>query len=224
MDTKILIVEDEQKLQEIIKEFLMADGYFVDCACDGLEALVKFRENVYDLIILDIMMPKIDGFGVLELIRKESDTPIIMMTALEDEDSEIKGFDLQADDYISKPFSMKLLMKRVEAILRRKPFNSTKEDAPQQITHNDVCLDLTACEIRVSGKNVPFTYKEYELIKLFMRNKNIVFTREQILSQIWGYDYFGDERVVNGHIKNIRKKLGMDFITTVRGMGYKIHE
>lgn len=224
MVTKILVVEDEQKLQAIIKEFLMAYGYYVECACDGLEALVKFRESVYNLIILDIMMPKIDGFGVLELIRKESDVPVIMMTALEDEDSQIKGFDLQVDDYISKPFSIHLLTKRVEAILRRKQSISTREEKPQRITHKHVSLDLTACEISLSGKIIPFTHKEYELITLFMKNKNIVFTREQILSQIWGYDYFGDEKVVNGHIKNIRKKLGMNFITTVRGMGYKIHE
>lgn len=224
MSVKILIIEDEEKMQEIVKEFLVEYGYFVDCADDGLEGLAMFRQATYNLIVLDIMMPKIDGFAVLELIRKESDVPVIMLTALEEEENQMKGFDLQADDYILKPFSMNLLIRRIEAVLRRKQLCPVKEEGEHTIEHKNVVLDITACEIRVSGKTVPFTYKEYELIKLFMENKNCVFTREEILNQVWGYDYFGDDKVVNGHIKNIRKKLGMDFITTVRGMGYKINE
>jgi len=224
MSAKILVMEDESKMQEILKEFLAECGYSVDCACDGLEGLAMFRQTPYDLIVLDIMMPKIDGFAALELIRKESDVPVIMLTALEEEENQMKGFDLKADDYILKPFSMNLLIRRVEAVLRRKLPFPAKEETEHTIEHKNVMLDSTACEIRVSGKTVPFTYKEYELIKLFMENKNRVFTREEILNQVWGYDYFGDGKVVNGHIKNIRKKLGMDFIMTVRGMGYKINE
>lgn len=221
MSAKILVIEDEQKIQEIIKEFLIAYEYSVDCASDGLDGIDMFRGNSYDLIILDIMMPKIDGFAALELIRKESDIPVIILTALEDEQNQMKGFDLEADDYILKPFSMNLLIRRVEAVLRRKP-----KDEPKQaiITYNNITLDLSACEIKLSDKTIPFTYKEYEIIKLFMENKNHVFTREDILNKVWGYDYFGDTNVVNGHIKNIRKKLGMNFIKTVRGIGYKVNE
>lgn len=224
MPAKILVIEDELKMQEILKEFLVEYGYDTDCASDGLDGLAMFGQAPYDLIILDVMMPKIDGFAVLELIRKDSDVPVIMLTALEDEENQIKGFDLQADDYISKPFSMNLLIRRVEAVLRRKQPYPVKEATEHTLEHKNVALDLNACEVRVSGKTVPFTYKEYELIKLFMENKNRVFTREELLNQVWGYDYFGDGKVVNGHIKNIRKKLGMDFIATVRGMGYKINE
>ncbi|MGL6200415.1 MAG: response regulator transcription factor [Lachnospiraceae bacterium] len=224
MSAKILVIEDEEKMQEILKEFLVEYGYSVDCACDGLEGLAMFQQAQYDLIILDIMMPKIDGFAVLELIRKESEVPVILLTALEEEENQIKGFDLQADDYIAKPFSMNLLIRRVEAVMRRKQPHLRKEETEHTIKHKNVNLDLEACVVRVSGKTIPFTYKEYELIKLFMENKNHVFTREELLNQVWGYDYFGDGKVVNGHIKNIRKKLGMDFIFTVRGMGYKINE
>ncbi|QOV20117.1 response regulator transcription factor [Blautia liquoris] len=222
MSTKILVIEDELKMQEILKEFLVEYGYSIDCACDGLDGLAMFRQTTYALILLDIMMPKIDGFAVLELIRKESDVPVILLTALEDEENQIKGFDLQADDYISKPFSMNLLIRRVEAVLRRKQPYPVKEETKHTVEHKNVVLDLEACEVRISGRTVPFTYKEYELIKLFMENKNRVFTREELLNQVWGYDYYGDGKVVNGHIKNIRKKIGMNFITTVRGMGYKI--
>lgn len=224
MSAKILVIEDELKMQEILKEFLVEYGYAVDCACDGLDGLSMFRQASYDLIILDIMMPKIDGFAVLEFIRKESDVPVILLTALEEEENQMKGFDLQADDYISKPFSMNLLIRRVDAVLRRKQPCPVKEETEHTVEYKNIVLDLDACEVRVSGKTVPFTYKEYELMKLFMENKNRVFTREELLNQVWGYDYFGDGKVINGHIKNIRKKLGMDFITTVRGMGYKINE
>jgi len=222
MSEKILIIEDEKKMQEIIKEFLVEYGYLVDCADDGLDGLSMFHQSVYDLIILDVMMPKIDGFAVLELIRKESDVPVIMLTALEEEENQMKGFDLQADDYVLKPFSMNLLIRRVEAVLRRKQSGSTNTEQEQLLEYKEIVVDTKACEVRVSGRNIPFTYKEYELLKLFMENKNKVFTREELLNQVWGYDYIGDGRVVNGHIKNIRKKLGMDFVTTVRGMGYKI--
>lgn len=222
--SKILIMEDEHKIQEILIEFLCEYGYETDSAYDGIEGLSMFKQAKYDLILLDIMMPKIDGFAVLELIRQDSDVPVIMITAMEEEEYQMKGFDLEADDYIIKPFSMNLVVRRIEAVLRRK---QTKGEVGQEadrhtLSHKNVELDTMACEISVSGNIIPFTYKEYQLIKLLLENKNIVFTRDELLRRIWGYDFIGDDKVVNNHIMRIRKKLGEDFITTVRGMGYKI--
>jgi two-component system response regulator VanR len=218
----ILIIEDEAKIREILEEFLIDYGYGVDTAADGIEGLSKIKQNKYDLVLLDIMMPKIDGFATLELIRQMSDVPVIIITALEDEENQMKGFDLKADDYISKPFSMNLVIRRIEAVLRRlKPETNTDSGV---LTSGNVSLDTKGCEVRLFEHIVPVTYKEYELIKLFLENKNIVFTRDYLLHNIWGYDYIGDERVVNNHIMRIRRKLGEDFIETVRGMGYKIGE
>lgn len=220
--SRILIIEDEPKIQEILTEFLQEYGYTVDKADDGVEGLIMYKKNKYDLILLDVMMPKIDGFAVLEMLRQDSDIPVIMITAMEDEEYQIKGFDLMADDYIVKPFSMNLVIRRIEAVLRRK---HPENPAPlQTLEHEDVVLDAQACEVRVSGHTVPFTYKEYELLKLFLENKNRVFTRDDLLRIIWGYDFVGDDKAVNNHIMRIRKKLGEDFIITVRGMGYKIGE
>ena len=218
----ILIIEDEPKIREILTEFLQEVGYTVDVASDGVEGVAKFVKEQYDLVLLDIMMPKIDGFAVLELIRKETDIPVIMITAMESEEHQMKGFDLKADDYITKPFSMNMVIRRIEAVLRRIQSNEAPNHEQQVIAHKYVTLDREACEIRLSGNTIPFTYKEYELIKLFLENKNKVFTRDDILNKVWGYDFFGNDSVVNNHIMRIRKKLGEDFIVTVRGMGYKI--
>ena len=222
MKEHILIIEDEIKIQEILTEFLQENDYLVDCFSDGLTGIVQFQQKKYDLILLDIMLPKIDGLAVLELIRQHSDIPVILITAMESEEYQIKGFDLKADDYITKPFSMNLVIRRIEAVLRRTQLNEASNQEQQLITHGHVTLDKNACEIRVFGNTIPFTYKEYELIKLFLENKNKVFTRDDILNQVWGYDFFGNDKVVNNHIMRIRKKLGEDFIVTVRGMGYKI--
>ncbi|MDR0986525.1 MAG: response regulator transcription factor [Ruminococcus sp.] len=218
--TNILIVEDEAKIREILKEFLTDYGYGVITAADGVEGVAKVKQGNFDLVLLDIMMPKIDGFATLELIRQVSDVPVIILTALETEENQIKGFDLKADDYITKPFSMNLVIRRIEAVLRRK----LPESPPAILTYKNVMLDTKACVVKLSGHTVPVTYMEFELIKLFLENKDRVFTRDYLLNNIWGYDYIGDERVVNNHIMRIRKKLGEDFIGTVRGMGYKIGE
>ena len=222
MKERILIIEDEIKIQEILTEFLQEIGYIVDCAGDGIAGIAQFNKEKYDLILLDIMMPKIDGFVVLELIRKDSDIPVIMITAMEDEACQMRGFDLKVDDYITKPFSMNLVIRRIEAVLRRAQTNEASGQEGKTITHEHVTLNKDSCEVSVLGNTIPFTYKEYELLKLLLENKNKVFTRDNILSQVWGYDFFGNERVVNNHIMRIRKKLGDDFIVTVRGMGYKI--
>jgi two-component system response regulator VanR len=220
--SKILIIEDEIKIAEILTEFLRDYGYNTETAADGIEGFSKIKHNRYDLILLDIMMPKIDGFATLELIRQVSDVPVIIITALEDEANQMKGFDLKADDYITKPFSMNLVLRRIEAVLRRKHPETTS--VTDILTSGNVTLDTKSCEIKLSGNTIPVTYKEYELIKLFLENKNQVFTRDYLLHNLWGYEYIGDEKVVNNHIMRIRKKLGEDFIQTVRGMGYKVDE
>lgn len=219
---RILIIEDEAKIQEILTEFLQEYGYAVDNASDGVAGIAKFSEEKYDLILLDIMMPKIDGLAVLELIREKSDIPIILITAMETEAYQIKGFDLRADDYITKPFSMNLVIRRIEAVLRRTQTDEVLEKEQGMITHGSVKLDKESCVIKRSDESIPCTYKEYELIKLLLENKNKVFTRDDILNQIWGYDFFGNDKIVNNHIMRIRKKLGENFIVTVRGVGYKI--
>ena len=221
--SRILIIEDEYKIQEILTEFLREYGYETDSAHDGMKGLALFKKTAYDLILLDVIMPKIDGFAVLELIRQDSDIPVIMLTSMEEEEYQMKGFDLQADDYIVKPFSMNLVIRRIEAVLRRKQTPTNVVPETQIFTHGDVVLDIQACEVLIAGYRVPFTYKEYELLKLLMENKNKVFTRDELLRQIWGYDFIGDDKVVNNHIMRIRKKIGEDFIATVRGMGYKIN-
>jgi two-component system response regulator VanR len=225
---RILIIEDESKIQEILTEFLREYGYETSSAYDGVEGLDMLRKNLYDLVLLDIMMPKIDGFATLELIRQISDVPVIIITALEEEEHQMKGFDLKADDYITKPFSMNLVIRRIEAVLRRKhPAENSCEEATSNshvLTHGNVMLDTQACEIKALGVTIPFTYKEYELLKLLLEHKNRVFTRDDLLRIVWGYDFIGDEKVVNNHIMRIRKKLGEDFIVTVRGMGYKVEE
>jgi two-component system response regulator VanR len=216
---EILIIEDEPKICEILAEFLTHYGYGVNTAADGIDGLAKIKENKYDLVLLDIMMPKIDGFATLELIRQVSDVPVIIISALEAEENQMKGFDLKADDYITKPFSMNLVIRRIKAVLRRQKAE-TKSSA-DVLTSGNITLDTKACEVRLSGRKIPVTYKEYELIKLFLENKNRVFTRDYLLQNIWGYDFIGDDRAINNHIMRIRKKLGEDFIITVRGMGYK---
>lgn len=221
--SRILVIEDEHQIQEILVEFLREYGYEVDSAYDGVEGIDLFQRHVYDLVLLDIMMPKIDGFVVLELIRKDSNVPVIIITAMEEEVNQMRGFDLQADDYITKPFSMNLVIRRIEAVLRR---NQSYDETSVQnlLEHKHVALDAAACEVRSFGEAVSLTYKEFEIIKLLMENKNKVFTRDELLRQVWGYDFVGDDKVVNNHIMRIRKKLGDEFIMTVRGMGYKIDE
>jgi two-component system response regulator VanR len=222
----ILIIEDEIQIAEILTEFLRDYGYDTETTDDGIEGLSKIKQNKYDLVLLDVMMPKIDGFATLELIRQVSDVPVIFITALEDEDNQMKGFDLKADDYITKPFSMNLVLRRIEAVLRRghhskKPENNTDTGL---IKSGNITLDTVSCEVMLSGNTIPVTYKEFEIIKLFLENKNRVFPRDYLLHKLWGYDYIGDDKIVNNHIMRIRKKLGEDFIITVRGMGYKVDE
>ena len=216
---KILVIEDEKDIQNIIKAFLENAGYKVETADDGLDGINIIQKNKFDLILLDIMMPKIDGFVVCEMIRKNSNVPIIILTALTDEESQLKGFDKLADDYITKPFSMPIVLKHIEAILRR---TDNRKENVSILKYKNLVLNTENYEVFVDNKKIPLTYREYEILKLFLENQGKVFTRDNILNSIWSYDYYGDDKIVNTHIKNIRKKLGYDYIETVRGVGYRI--
>ena len=216
---RILVVEDEKDIQNIIKAFLENAEYKVETADDGLDAINLIQKNNYDLILLHIMLPKIDGFTVCEMIRKNSNIPIIILTALTDEESQLKGFDKLADDYITKPFSMPVLLKHIEAIFRRT--NNSNENT-SILKYKNITLNTENYEVYVDNQKVTLTFREYEILKLFLENQGKVFTRDNILNSIWNYDYFGDDKIVNTHIKNIRKKLGYEYIETVRGVGYKI--
>lgn len=216
---KILVVEDEKDIQNIIKAFLENAEYKVETADDGFEAINLIQKNNYDLILLDIMLPKIDGFTVCEMIRKNSNIPIIILTALTDEESQLKGFDKLADDYITKPFSMPIVLKHIEAIFRRTDNNNETSNI---LKYKNMILNTENYEVYVDNQKVSLTYREFEILKIFLENQGKVFSRDNILNSIWNYDYFGDDKIVNTHIKNIRKKLGYDYIETVRGVGYKI--
>ena len=218
MDKKILIIEDEKAIQKILSEPLTFEGYSVTVASDGLEGINKFHEKDFDLILLDIMLPKIDGYTLCEMIRRESQIPIILLTALDNEDAQIKGFDKLADDYITKPFSIKLVLKRVEALLRR----ASSDTSSDVIRYKDMHLSETERRVTVFGNEVALTHLEFEILLLFLKNKGRVFTRDDILNLVWGYDFAGDEKGVNFHIMNLRKKLHVDYIETVRGVGYRI--
>lgn len=222
MKDTILVVEDEYDIRELLKEFLTETGYDVVTAEDGLEALEKFKSFNYNLIILDIMLPKIDGYVLCEIIRKESNVPIIMLTALDSEENQLKGFDLNIDDYITKPFSMKVFLKRVEAVLRREKKILDDTIISQEINYKNIKVDTNAFLVFVDGNKIDLTIKEYELLIMLLKNRGKVLSRENLLSTLWGYDYYNDSRVIDTHIKNLRKKLNSDFIETIRGVGYGV--
>ncbi|WP_242318972.1 response regulator transcription factor [Bacillus cereus group sp. BfR-BA-01349] len=220
MNYHILVIEDDQEIQELIKQFLMTQEYNVIVALDGLEGMKEFNKQAFDLILLDVMMPNLNGFEVAKMIRSHSNIPIIMLTALEEEQDQIKGFDLGIDDYITKPFSFHVLMRRVEAILRR----SNKQSTDNHFIFKELHIDGDAYKVYVNRVEVPVTLKEFEILQLLLQNEKKVLTREVIIEKVWGYDYSGDTRMIDTHIKNIRKKLGIAYIKTVKGIGYKIDE
>ena len=221
MSKFILVVEDDANIQELIVEFLRAEDYNVDYASDGLEGLQLFKKNDYDLIILDIMMPNLDGYSACKMIRKTSSVPIIFLTALNQENDEVKGFELECDDYITKPFSFNLLIKRVEAVLRRS--NATTE-SNDYLSFGKLRLDLNTYTVNVDGNTVELTLKEFNILKSLIEKYPQVITRESLLDSIWGYDYYGDTRIVDAHIKNIRKKIELPYIKTVKGIGYTLEK
>ena len=219
MAKTILIIEDEIAIQNILAEPLRACGYEVVTASDGLEGINTFHAHHIDLILLDIMLPKINGYAVCEMIRQEAQTPIILLTALDTEADQIKGFDLLADDYITKPFSIKLVLKRVEALFRR---TETMDMDTDTLRYKELQISAKQRQVLVSGAEVILTQSEFDILLLFLKNQGRVFTRDELLNLVWGYEFIGEEKSVNFHIMNLRKKLGVDFIETVRGVGYKI--
>lgn len=216
----ILVVEDDQEIQELIKQFLMTQQYKVIVASDGLEGMKQFNKQSFDLILLDVMMPNLNGFEVAKMIRSQSNIPIIMLTALEEEQDQMKGFDLGIDDYITKPFSFHVLMRRVEAVLRR----SNNQSTDNHFVFRELHVDGDAYKVYVNRIDVPLTTKEFEILHLLLQNEKKVLTRENIVEKIWGYEYAGDTRMIDTHMKNIRKKLDIPYIKTVKGIGYKIDE
>ncbi len=218
---KILIIEDEPAIRDILRELLKDAGYEVEEAADGLEGVEKFRAGSFSLVLLDLMLPKLDGYGVCEQIRAVSDVPVIMITALSGEEAEVRAFELRADDYITKPFSLRLVLMRVEAVLRRAG-GKADEGGREILRRGSVEMDTAAHRVSLDGEDVPLTNTEYRLLELFLRNPGRVFTREGLLSRVWGYDFIGDESTVNIHIMNLRRKLGSNLIETVRGVGYRL--
>ncbi|MBC1474780.1 response regulator transcription factor [Listeria grandensis] len=217
---KILVVEDDPNILEVTSAFLLSEGYEVVPSENGMEAYGIFESQTFDLIIMDIMMPKMDGYTLCELIRTKSDAPILMLTALGEEDSELKGFELGADDYIQKPFSYKVLLKRVESLLRRVSPDTTDGSILLEIA--EISLNTETFQVTAGGDPVELTRKEFDILRLLMKNPGRVFTREMLLDQAWDYEYIVDTKIINTHIKNLRKKLATDKIQTVRGAGYKM--
>lgn len=220
MEHCILVVDDEQRMRKLIKDFLKAKGYSILEAEDGEKALEVFEENKnkITLILLDVMMPKLDGWSVLRQIRQKSKVPIIMLTARGEEQDELFGFELGVDEYISKPFSPKILVARVEAILKR-----TTKDTTEVKEYAGIEIDKEGRTVKVDGKAIELSLREYELLIYLIENENIALSRDKILNNVWNYDYYGDSRTIDSHIKKIRHKLGKKgkYIKTMRGVGYK---
>ena len=217
---RILVVEDDLDIQELLKNFLQEVGYEIVLANDGVEAISAFSATHFDLVLLDVMLPKIDGFAVCELIRKQSQIPIIMLTALSGEEEQIRGLDLQVDDYITKPFSMPILIRKIAAVLRRS--GGPQEGEHRTITYQNLLLDFDNHTATVDGTTHELTQREFEVLKELLTQQGRILTRQNLLDKLWRYDFYGDERVVDTHIKNLRKKLGISFIQTIRGVGYEI--
>ncbi len=218
--SKILIVEDDLSIQALLHDFIVEAGHSVVLAADGVEALAKYSQQPFDLVLLDIMLPKIDGYGVCEVIRQKSDVPIIMLTALDGEENQIKGLDLLADDYITKPFSMPVLLRKIAAVLRR---SSKQNEAPQTISYKALTLDLDGYKVHAGSNSIDLTPREFEILRELLTYQGRILTRQNLLQTLWKYEFYGDERIIDTHIKNLRKKLGaFDYIETIRGVGYRI--
>ena len=218
MDIKILLVEDDENIGNTVKTFLVEAGFSVDACLDGDEAYEKIYSNTYQLAILDIMLPGMNGHELLRELRKLNDTPVLMMTALSDDDNQIRAFDAEADDYVTKPFKIQLLLKRVEALLRR------SGALAKEIRCCKLTLRPEDFKAVYDGEELPLTIKEFEILMLLLQSKGKTLSHETILSRVWGYDFDGDGSAVHTHIKNLRAKLPENIIKTVRGIGYRIAE
>ena len=214
---QILIAEDDPDIQELLCAYLRDAGYAPSAAGDGVEALNLFRTRSFDLVLLDLMLPKIDGFAVCELIRRQSQVPILMVTALDGEEHQLRGFGMDIDDYVTKPFSMPVLLEKIRVILKR----SSGPGGEHRLNYQDLTVDPDSREAVLDGQILDLTAREFELLYTLLSSPGRVFTREMILARLWGWDYYGDERIVDSHIKNLRRKLQRDYIETVRGIGYR---
>ena len=222
--TKLLVVDDETRIRELIRKYASFEGYEVEEAGDGMSAVEMCRANTYDLVIMDVMMPDLDGFSACREIRKFSQVPMIMLSARGEEYDRIHGFESGVDDYVVKPFSPRELMLRISAILKR---SAVPEEVHEEIRVGDgMVIDLTGRRVTIDGANVDLSPKEYDLLFYMARNRGIALTREKLLSEVWGYDFFGDDRTLDTHIKLLRRSLGeyADRITTLRGVGYRFEK
>ena len=218
---KILIVDDEEMIRNVLREYAEFEGNETDEAADGMEAVKKCRENDYDLILMDVMMPKLDGFSAVKEIKKEKDIPVIMLSARGEEYDKLFGFEIGADDYVTKPFSPKEVMARINAVTKRKIAPEKKDD--NRLKFEGLEIDMAGRNVYVDGEKAVLTPKEYELLFYFVRNKNLALTREKLLCDVWGFDFYGDDRTVDTHVKMLRGNLKQyrKFIVTLRGLGYK---
>lgn len=221
---KILVVDDEENIREVIREYAEFEGHEVDEACDGMEAVEKAKEKDYDIIIMDIMMPRLDGYLACKEIRKFKQTPVMMLSARGEEYDKLFGFELGIDDYVVKPFSPKEVMARVNAIVKRNAVSASAPAASSDIEKFEgLEINFVSRDVFIDGEKVNLTPKEYDLLFYLVRNKNIALTRNKLLEEVWGYDFFGDDRTIDTHIKMLRNNLGpyRKFIVTLRGLGYK---
>ena len=218
---KLLIVDDEQKIREVIREYAEFNGFETDEAADGMSAIGLVKLNDYDLIIMDVMMPKLDGFSACKEIKKIKDIPIIMLSARGEEYDKLFGFELGIDDYVVKPFSPKELIARVNAVISRNKASAPSDS--DELSFGGLVINMPARPVTIDGEKAELTPKEYELLFYLVKNRNLALSRDKLLQDIWGYDFFGDDRTIDTHIKNLRNNLGpyRDYIVTLRGVGYK---
>ena len=224
---KILVVDDEANIRNVIKEYAEFEGYEVEEAVDGMEAVSKCKDEDFDIVIMDVMMPKLDGFSAIKEIRKTKNIPVLMLSARGEEYDKLFGFEIGIDDYVVKPFSPKEVMARIAAITSRaKKVSDVKETSEEKYVYEGLEIDMLGRVVTVDGKKKELTPKEYDLLVYLVKNKNIALSREKILNEVWGYDFFGEDRTVDTHVKMLRNSIGKyrDKITTVRGMGYKFEE
>lgn len=219
---RILVVDDEAHIREVIREYAEFEGHSVDEACDGMQAVEMAKASDYDIIIMDVMMPKLDGYSACKEIRKLKNTPVLMLSARGEEYDKLFGFELGVDDYVVKPFSPKELLARINAIVKRNNAGTPAENS-ETVRFEGLEINFTSRDVYVDGEKANLTPKEYDLLFYLVRNKNIALTRNRLLEEVWGYDFFGDDRTIDTHIKMLRNNLGVyrKFIVTLRGMGYK---
>ncbi len=220
---KILIVDDEEHIREVLKEYAEFEGHEVSEACDGMQAVEMAKNNDYDIIVMDVMMPKLDGFSACKEIRKIKSTPVLMLSARGEEYDKLFGFEIGVDDYVVKPFSPKEVMARINAIIKRSANGAVSAEAAETVRFEGLEINFTSRDVYIDGEKASLTPKEYDLLFYIVRNKNIALTRNRLLEEVWGYDFFGDDRTIDTHIKMLRNNLGpyRKFIVTLRGMGYK---